>query len=140
MTVEQVRLVQITFEEIKPVSAAAAQLFYSRLFQLRPSLRLLFPEDIQPQRQKLVQILGLVVNSLESPQDILPAIQALGMRHGGYGVRDEDYTVFRAALLWTLEQALGPSWTPAVREAWVMMYEWLASKMKAASQAKGAEA
>ena len=141
MTVEQVKLVQITFEEIKPVSAAAAQLFYSRLFQLCPSLRQLFPVDIQPQRQKLIQALSMVVGSLETPEDIIPAIQAMAKRHSSYGVRDEDYAVFGAALLWTLEQALGPSWNAAVREAWTALYESVARVMKsAASQSHRAEA
>ena len=38
-----------------------------------------------------------------------------------------------AALLWALEQGLGPDFTPAVREAWVETYALVANVMKAAA-------
>jgi hemoglobin-like flavoprotein len=143
MTAEQVKLVQITFEEVKPVSAAAAQLFYSRLFQLRPSLRQLFQADIQSQRQKLMQSLTVIVGSLEQPDRLAQAVQSMAQSHVRFHLQDEDYRVFGEALFWTIGQALGPSWTPSVREAWEAVYRLISSAMRAASsqaQANTAEA
>ena len=51
-------------------------------------------------------------------------------RQVGYGVKDRDYNVVGAALLWTLEQGLGDAFTDEVRNAWGAVYELLASVMK----------
>jgi hemoglobin-like flavoprotein len=60
---------------------------------------------------------------------IVPAVQALGRRHAGYGVREPHYATVGEALLWTLEQGLGEAFTPAVRNAWATAYGTLASVM-----------
>ena len=49
------------------------------------------------------------------------------------GVKLADYDAVREALLWTLEQALGKDFTPAVRGAWTACYDELAGEMKAAA-------
>jgi len=36
------------------------------------------------------------------------------------------------ALLWTLEQGLGPGFTPEIREAWTVLYKLVADTMLAA--------
>ena len=62
--------------------------------------------------------------------ELLPAIEAMGRRHSGYGVREEHYTTVATALLWTLEQGLGPAFTPEVRSAWVETYTILSAVMQ----------
>ena len=47
--------------------------------------------------------------------------------------QDRDYDTVAAALLGTLEAALGEDFTPAVRSAWVACYSALAGEMKAAA-------
>ena len=64
----------------------------------------------------------------------MPALGALGQRHVGYGVHPMHYDTVGAALLWTLEQGLGPKFTPETRAAWAEAYEVLASVMKEASK------
>lgn len=90
------------------------------------------------QRKVLMQTLTVVVKSLDRLEQIVPAVEALGRRHAGYGVREAHYASVGAALLWTLEQGLGDAFTPAVRNAWTEAYGTLASVMieagKAASQ------
>ena len=81
---------------------------------------------------KLMSMLAMVVYNLPEPGRILPAIRDLAVRHVGYGVKLTDYHALGEALLWTLEQALGEDFTPAVREAWTLCYEELATEMKAA--------
>jgi nitric oxide dioxygenase len=129
---EQKQLVQDTFQYVKPVSAAAAQLFYSRLFQLNPSLRPLFRGDLEDQRRKLLAALTAVVEGLDRFDEMLPGVQAMAARHETYGVQAAHYDDFGAALLWTLERALGPSWTPPVRQAWAAVYDSLSTAMKQA--------
>jgi len=130
MTPEEITLVQESFEKVKPIAEQAAELFYQRLFELNPILRLVFRGDMQEQGRKLMQMIGVAVKGIERPQELLPAVRALGERHTAYGVKDEDYETVCAALLWTLEAGLGPAFTPATRRAWLKVYNLLAETMK----------
>ena len=83
--------------------------------------------------------LALAVKGLGRLEQLVPVLEELGRRHVDYGVRDEHYDLVGEALLWALEQGLGPEWSPAVREAWIAAYSALAGVMKqgaAAGQAR----
>ena len=47
MTPHQKMLVQSTFAQVAPIAETAAALFYTRLFELDPSLRPMFTSDLQ---------------------------------------------------------------------------------------------
>ena len=113
MTADEVVLVQSSFAQVAPIADTASALFYGRLFETNPELRPLFAEDMTEQRRKLIQMLAMVVGGLSRPETVLPAAQALGVRHVSYGVTPEHYAPVGAALLWTLEQGLGDEFTPA---------------------------
>jgi hemoglobin-like flavoprotein len=132
MTPEQITVVQQTWQSVTPIQDTAAQLFYSRLFELDPSLRLLFKGDMTEQQRKLMTMIGTAVNALNRIESIVPAVRNLGRRHGAYGVREEHYDTVANALLWTLEQGLGPTFTAEARDAWIAVYQVLAGTMKAA--------
>jgi hemoglobin-like flavoprotein len=133
MTPEQKSLVQQSWTQVAPIAATAAALFYDRLFTLDPSIRPLFrAADMKEQGKKLMQTLAVVVRGLDDVDRLVPAVQALGRRHNGYGVREEHYETVGQALLWTLEKGLRGRFTAPVREAWTVAYGLLASVMKAA--------
>ena len=135
MNEKQIQLVQESFAQVKPISKEAADLFYGRLFELDPALRPYFKGDLTEQKDKLMTTLGFAVAGLHRPQTILPAVQKLGQRHVGYGVRPEHYQAVGQALLWTLEQGLGDQFTAEVAAAWTAVYTLLADTMiTAASQ------
>ena len=133
MTPEQVTLVKQSFELVAPIVDVAAELFYDRLFTIDPSLRPMFNGDMKAQGRKLMQTITVVVHGLDRIETLVPAVQALGRRHGKYGVMDEHYNTVASALIWTLEQGLGSAFTPDVRDAWVTAYTLLADTMKAAA-------
>jgi nitric oxide dioxygenase len=135
MTRTQIALVQSTFAAVAPQADAVAALFYSRLFDLDPSLKRLFSSDMTEQGRKLMKMLALAVNGLDRLDDLVPAVRSLGVRHAAYGVVDAHYDTVGDALLWTLEQGLGAGFTPDVREAWTSVYGALASTMKNAAAA-----
>lgn len=141
MTPEQVKLVQDSFAKVAPIAPQAADLFYGRLFEVAPSVRTLFPDDLSEQKKKLMGMLATVVNGLDKLDTILPAASALAKRHVDYGAAPEHYPVVGGALLWTLEQGLGDAWTPPVAEAWTEAYGTLSGFMisEAYSQATAAE-
>ena len=135
MTPEQVAMVKDSWAKVVPISDTAAELFYGRLFELNPAYRELFKGDMKSQGKKLMTMINTAVGSLDNLGEIVPAVQALGQRHVGYGVKDEDYNTVAAALLWTLGQGLGDAFTPAVEEAWTVTYTTLAGVMIDASNA-----
>lgn len=122
LTPHQIKLVQDSFALVAPQAEEAAQLFYTRLFELDPALRSLFKHDMRDQGRKLMQMLSVAVHALNNIDGLIPALQALGERHAGYGATLDDYWTVGAALLWTLEQGLGDAFTPEVEQAWAAVY------------------
>jgi hemoglobin-like flavoprotein len=129
MTPRQIEIVKLSFSKIMPFKDQAAELFYCRLFELDPSLRLMFRSDLNEQKQKLMVALALVVTNLEKMDSLLPSVRELGRRHKTYGVRNRHYDVVGAALLWTLEIGMGASWTEELAEAWKNAYGRVAAAM-----------
>lgn len=134
MNAQQIALVQSSFENVKPIAGIAADLFYTRLFELDPSLRHMFKSDLGEQKIKLMSTLAFAVAGLSQPERILGAVRDLGRRHAGYGVQAEHYQTVGAALLWTLRQGLGEKFSPAVAEAWAAAYTLVATTMQEAAE------
>ena len=135
MTPEQQHLIQTSWAQLTPIADQAAALFYARLFELDPALKPLFTGDMKAQGAKLMQAINLVVRSLDKLDSLLPALQALGQRHVGYGVQAAHYDTVGTALLWTLEQGLGDTFTAPTRTAWGEAYSRLATVMQSAGKA-----
>src|SRR5258708_29743705 len=135
MTPDQIELVQQSFAKVAPIAGTAADLFYDRLFTIEPDVRSLFPSDLTEQKKKLMQMLATAVTNLHQVEKIIPAVEDLGRRHVGYGVTEKHYEPVGAALLWTLEQGLGPDFTPPVKTAWTEAYMTLAGVMQNATAA-----
>lgn len=129
MNPTQIKLVQESFAKVAPISEQAAVLFYDRLFDIAPSVRAMFPDDMTGQRKKLMATLAVVVGGLSNLEGILPAASALAKRHVNYGAKPEHYPVVGGALLWTLEKGLGDAWTPELAEAWIAAYGTLSGYM-----------
>ena len=130
MTPQQITLVQATFADVRPIATTAAELFYSRLFTLDPSLRPLFRGDMGQQGQMLMSMIGAAVSGLKDLERLAPVVRQLGARHVRYGVQAKHYATVGSALLWTLDQGLGDRFTPAVREAWTAAYTLLSDVMQ----------
>jgi Hemoglobin-like flavoprotein len=127
MTPQQKMLVQCSFAVVKPMGETAATVFYDRLFQLNPALKLVFAEQ---NRSELMQTIGAAVGGLDRMDQILPLAEDLGRRYPSYGVCDEHYRTVAEALLCTLSEGLGENFTAPVKEAWGEAYFTLASAMK----------
>lgn len=130
MTPQQISLVRQTFSRIALNSAQAGAFFYDRLFALDPSLRPLFPDDLQEQGQKFVDTLGAVIRALDSAQSVADDLDDLGQRHVEYGVQREHYEVLREALLWSLAQILDEEYDDEVAAAWCAAYDVAARAMQ----------
>ena len=130
MTPQQIALIQESWRKVLPISDTAAELFYSRLFVLDPSLKPLFKGDMKMQGRKLMSMLGMVVSGLGSFDRLAPAVKELGRRHDGYGAHPAHYQTVAEALLWTLKQGLGDAFTEETELAWATAYGKIAALMQ----------
>jgi hypothetical protein len=76
------------------------------------------------QQQKLVAKFNVVIARLDHFEALKQELAALADRHVGYGVTVKQYDYVGAALLWTLEKALGIDWKPDVANAWKTFKPW----------------
>jgi nitric oxide dioxygenase len=134
VTPEQIQRVRSTFAKVAASQGQAAAMFYRRLFELEPSLRPLFKGDMTAQGARLMASLRHVVGALDRLERVLPALRKLGRRHAAHGVRPEHYATVGEALIWTLEQGLGATFTRETRRAWIDAYAGLVWPMIAAAE------
>lgn len=129
MNSEQIALVQESFAKVAPISGAAAELFYNRLFEIAPEVRPLFKGDMKEQGMKLMTVLGVAVKGLSDLPSLVPTVEKLGVRHLDYGVEEAHFPIVADALLWTLEKGLGDAWNDDFKNAWTEAYMLLAGTM-----------
>jgi hemoglobin-like flavoprotein len=132
-TEKEIELVRTSWDAVGGDVDGAAALFYGKLFAAAPAVRPMFPEDMKAQGQKLMQMIGTAVNNMERVEQIVPALEALGKRHVGYGALPDHYPVVGEVLLDTLATALGDDFTDEMRAAWAKTYGILSSVMVEAS-------
>ena len=120
VTPDQIALVEATLTALD-LEALAAD-FYRLAFAAEPALLAMFVADPVAHRDRFAIELEEIVSSIKSIDDFSPRVQALGVRHGRYGVRSVHYQVMGDALLASLASALGGRWTTEVEEAWQLAY------------------
>ena len=114
-------------EKIDPI--IIWDIFYSKLFFTNPELRKMFPQDMEGQYKKLVDMLDTIVTRLENLDELKGDIVAMAKRHEDYGVKPEHYNLVGKALLYTLQKGLGKQWTDEIRSAWINCYSILSGTM-----------
>ncbi len=148
LTEEHKQAIRRSWRLLAPLGETVSDLFYRRLFELRPDLRSLFPSDMAAQKRKLLAMLVFTVKSIDWPveeweqeidpeDDLFLVVLALGRRHRHiYKVEDEHYGPVGEALVWTLEQGLGQVFEGITKEAWIQIYGMLSTTMRIASTAQ----
>lgn len=128
MKPETEHLVKESWTWFEPVAEQSAAYFYEKLFELDPGARPLFARtNMEAQGRKVMQMFAEIVRILDQPEALVNEVADLGRRHVHYGVQDDEYDSVGTALLWTLEQGLGPAFTPEVRNAWTEAYQLVAA-------------
>lgn len=130
MTPDQIALVQRSFAELEASEPGFSRCFYTRLFQLDTSLRVLFQGDSAAQGARLMQMLKLAVGALARTEALAPTLRSLGARHQGYGVRHYDFETLAQALNDSLRNRLGKRFDTALEEAWSLAYTLIANEMR----------
>ena len=130
MTPTQRRLVRQTVGSLRDQAGPVSLLFYGRLFELDPSARRLFHNDLELQGRKVIETLDWMAESLDRFDSMTARLAELGRQHAGYGVRVDQYESVTAALLWAIAQALGPDFDAATRDSWKLALSAVSEAMK----------
>ena len=138
MTSDDILLVQRSWGKIAPVKQITAELFYMRLAEIDPGLRVLFDDDIRESSRRFIQLLDATVRGLERTDVLLAAVREVGIRNPAFGLSDEHHASVAAALLWTLEKALRREFTAAVKAAWIKTFGVLSQTIRAPAAAQAA--
>lgn len=122
ISTQQIQLIQTSFSLIQNQSEQFSDLFYQTLFDLNPSVKAIFPADMDAQKRKLSSMINLLVNSCEVYERLTPAFKQLGESHKHLNLTEQDFEIVKQALLVTLEQLCGSSWNLETKQAWAEFY------------------
>jgi nitric oxide dioxygenase len=129
-----IELLEASFQLLAPQADRLAERFYEKLFDVAPSVRGLFPDDIAGQRKALIASIGAIVSSLRSPDSLGEYLGALGLRHAGYGAVEGHYDVVGQVLLETMAELAGDLWNDELQSAWTTAYGAIKGLMLEAAQ------
>jgi serine/threonine protein kinase len=121
-------IVAASFARVSDRTEAFFSRVYERLFAENPTLRPLFPADIEELRGKLASTIRLSISQLRDPVTLVPMLEDLGRRHVGYGVAPSDLQIFGGVLLATVAE-FDADWNESIRAAWQRAYDAMAGAM-----------
>jgi hemoglobin-like flavoprotein len=132
------RLLQESLNLIAPIADKVVEAFYDRLFAENPSVRPMFPPVMDLQREKLLKAIIALVTHYSEPEQLVPALSAMGRTHVRYDVGIDHYAIVGQTLLATLREFAGEAWTPEYEGAWTRAYTFAAGTMMQAGAVAGA--
>lgn len=108
--------------------------FYETLFAAHPELRPMFHRSTPGAQNKMfAQKLTAIVDHVDEPAWLDRELVTLASKHVSYGVTPEMYTWVGEALIGTLREACGDSWSAEAEAAWLAAYGALTDKILAAT-------
>ncbi|HRE47414.1 MAG TPA: globin domain-containing protein [Aggregatilineales bacterium] len=137
---EQTIAVISSFMELMRDPDCASTHFYQKLFEINPLLRDLFKEDMKLQKAKFIQLLTMIIRSIDDWERATPMIHALAERHSSYGVHLADFRAGGEALIYAVKTCLGEGFTSTIDQAWREVYRHMEAVMSDAYNSMGADA
>eukprot|EP00437_Effrenium_voratum_P065767 CAMPEP_0181506736 /NCGR_PEP_ID=MMETSP1110-20121109/58756_1 /TAXON_ID=174948 /ORGANISM="Symbiodinium sp., Strain CCMP421" /LENGTH=539 /DNA_ID=CAMNT_0023635819 /DNA_START=44 /DNA_END=1663 /DNA_ORIENTATION=+ len=142
--------VQQSWAAVKELGTAhLGDMLYKHFLKLEPDTKSLFPLSVRrrycdrtceedPENlegsgmrnlfAKVVEAVGMAVAGLRNIATLVSELNALGMRHVNYNVREELFASVGEALALTLQDSMG-ALTEEVKEAWASSYEFFTACM-----------
>jgi hemoglobin-like flavoprotein len=135
MTPEELDLIAADGALVRADAGSFAARFYDTLFEIAPSTRRLFPDDLVAQRGKLVDELSFLVeaatasNTEHDLASFIDRAHDLGSRHVDYGVSGADYAPVGVALVAAL-RTIVVDWDAAHELAWTKLFRLISDVMR----------
>jgi hemoglobin-like flavoprotein len=139
-----VAAVQASLAAVRQRPVALAETFYAHLFEMAPTTRAMFADDMTAQMQRMTDTLLATLAALQShnsgptpPGDNLtgpPALerglQALGAVHRDrWNVLPEQYLYIAHALTRAVRDIAGPAWSGSLSSSWIALTQWITGHM-----------
>jgi methyl-accepting chemotaxis protein len=118
---------------VAPVAPELIAAFYDQLFTDYPSVRPMFPAEMAPQRDRLLQAVIALVTHYDNPDALVPALTSMGRNHVRYGAELGHYAAVGSSLLIVLRRFAGDAWHDGYEGAWQRAYSFAAGTMIAAA-------
>lgn len=129
MNPNQIAIVKSTWSDVISEGNAVGELFYKILFELDPSLKPLFGDDVKEQARKFTAMITFCAYKLNDLDSITAEAKELGRRHKYYKTTEGAYRTVEKALIAALAQSLGAGWTEEAESAWGQLYITLENAM-----------
>ena len=127
------RLLSESLGLLAPVAHDVVADFYHQLFVEYPQVRTMFPANMEPQREKLLKAIIALVTHYDRPNQLTPALTALGRTHIRYGAQLSHYAAVGGTLMSVLRRYAGDAWNAEYEGAWQRAYTWAAGTMMMAA-------
>ena len=130
-----IKLLETSFNQIRPRAVEFSASFYQKLFVYHPELKPLFEKtDLVAQEKKLIASLALIVENLHNPEELTLALKSLGAYHHEIGTLPEHYPYVGQALIETFAEYLDRDWNQKVEQAWLDAYNLITEIMLAGAK------
>lgn len=131
------RLLKESWALVEDQQEKVASHLYARLFLLDPSLRQLFPVEMDRQRSRLLEAILTAIHSSGDPERVDEYLRGLGRDHRKYQVEPEHYQTMGLALLDALRTVAGSHWNLEYDQAWREAYQAISETMIAGAADDG---
>ena len=84
--------------------------------------------------------IAAIVGTLDQRETFQSIITHTGRKHADFGVQASHFVAFGEALIWGLQQQLGPAFTPEMQRAWIVLYDAIQAEMMRAAKKRKLEA
>jgi hemoglobin-like flavoprotein len=95
---------------------------------------------MERQQLKLMDTIAAIVGTLDQRETFQSIITHTGRKHADFGVQASHFVAFGEALIWGLQQQLGPAFTPEMQRAWIVLYDAIQAEMMRAAKKRKLEA
>jgi hemoglobin-like flavoprotein len=102
---------------------AFTQRFYERLFERHPHYREMFPESMDAQTERMVEMLSGVVRFADHANLVRPYLEEVGHAHRRTGIGHEDVQNFTDTFIETLGEICDDAWDARHADAWRLAFD-----------------
>lgn len=139
-----VAAIQASLSAVRRRPVVLAETFYAHLFEMAPSARTMFADDMTGQMQRMTDTLLATLAALHDDATVptprsddlaeQPALERslhnLGALHRDrWNVQPEHYLYIAHALTRAVRDVAGPSWSGSLSSSWIALTQWITGHM-----------
>ncbi len=117
-----VKLVQESWTQVEKAGPAAAALFHCNLLHSRPWLVAPYSGYVDERDGMVMRTFGSAVMGMHTLNTHAPLLLQIGRVNMACGVQPHHYPYFEVALIQTLGQILGDTFTESLKQAWIAVF------------------